>query len=218
MPLQSLEEFNNCFFSEYRTNVQQCRFVVKSSGRGRSKNYGPAALISDILFYLAIAMVLLVVVTSGSASGAPKVIAGFSYFTVLSASMQSEIPQGSFILVQEANPGSLKVGDTVTYMRDRNTTVTHKIIGIYENYQNGGAIGFITQGVNNANPDKEIVHEANIVGKVILVLPGVGAVISSLRANLHVLFVMFALCLILSFSLRGIFVRPKNMGGGVAYG
>gem|GEM_PF-1624581 len=167
------------------------------------KKAGVLASISDLIFYVAICVILVTAIFSGGGVGAPKMIMGYSYFTVLTSSMQDEIPKGSFILVHKTDPQDLQIGDNITYLRDQSTSVTHKIIGIQENYQDSGARGFITKGVNNENPDNDIVHAANVVGKVTLSLPGVGAAISYLRANIYLVFIMFGLCVVLSFCIRG---------------
>ena len=158
---------------------------------------------ADILFYMAILVTFFTVLTSGSESGKPKSVFGYTYFTVLSNSMMEEIPKGSFVLVKQTDPRELEAGDNITFLRDRYDTVTHKIIDIYENYDNSGARGFRTKGTHNANPDSDIVYEANVIGKVVLVLPGVGAAVAGLGANLHIVFIMFSLCVVLSFSIRG---------------
>ena len=197
-------------------HIEQLKQSERQNG-SKKKNRSLFGLISDILFYTALFIVMLSVLTSGSKDGAPRMFMGYSYFTVLTSSMQDEIPRGSFILVRETDPQELNAGDNITYMRDASTTVTHKIIDIYENYQNSGARGFQTKGVNNINPDKDIVYEANVVGKVILVLPRVGAIISSLKENIYIVFIIFGLCVALSFLLRRLFVEsskgnPENSG------
>ena len=174
------------------------------------KERGLFTAISDMLFSLAIVMILFVVLFSGTESGRPKTIFNYSYFTVVSPSMQDEIPQGSFILVKSIDPQKLKVGDNITYMADRSTSVTHKIVGIYENYDSSGALGFQTKGVNNTNPDQDIVYEASIVGKVVFVLPVFGTVLSHLSENVFLVFIIFGLCVLLSFFLRGVFTKSAK--------
>ena len=85
-------------------------------------------LLSDMLFYTAISVILLTAFSYDSKSGAPRTFMGYSYFTVLTSSMQSEIPKDSFILVKQTNPKKLKIGDNITYMRNADTSITHKII------------------------------------------------------------------------------------------
>ena len=179
--------------------------IRKGQPEPGKKQRGKAAVIADIVFYMAIGLVLLIAISSGSSGGAPRSIMGYSYFTVLTSSMQKEIPKGSLILVRQVEPQKLEVGNNITFMRDASTSVTHKIVGIYENYQGSGGRGFQTQGVNNANPDREIVYENNVVGKVLFGVPMAGAVLSGLAANIYIVFIVFGLCLILSFSLRGLF-------------
>ena len=172
------------------------------------KKYGLLTAMSDIIFSLAIVMILFIALIPNPNSGAPKTIFNYSCFTVLTPSMQDEIPQGSFILVKKIDPRKLKAGDNITYMADRGTSVTHKIVDIYDNYGNSGAMGFQTQGVNNANPDREIVYEANLIGKVVLVIPVAGAILANLGENIFLVFIIFILCVLLSFFLRGVFRKP----------
>ncbi|MCL2083650.1 MAG: signal peptidase I [Oscillospiraceae bacterium] len=183
--------------------------------RGKEKR-GILAAASDMMFYLAILVMFFSILTSGTDGGRPKSIFGYSYFTVISNSMKDEIPKGAFVLVKETAPRGLEIGDNITFMRDRYDSVTHKIINIYENYDNSGARGFQTKGVNNLNPDRDIVYEASVIGKVILVLPGLGAAISYLGENIHIVFIVFAVCVIASFGLRGVFAGPSGKTGAGA--
>ena len=203
MVLKTLEELNLEFMME--AEPHKARFTFKKWKR-------IPVLVADLVFYVAILAILFSALTSGVNDGKPKSIFGYSYFTVLSGSMQNEIPQGSFILTYATNPQKLAVGDVITFMTDKGITVTHKITDIYENYGGSGSRGFQTKGVNNVNPDKEPVLEENIVGKVILSIPAMGAIVAYLNENIFLVFIMFGLCVILSFCLRGIFEKK----GGAA--
>lgn len=167
---------------------------------------------SDVLFYLAIFIILIFALNSGANGGPPRVVMGYSAFTVLSSSMQSEIPRGSLIFVKVADPRDIKVGDNITYMRDSSTSVTHKVTRIFENYQSSGARGFETKGVNNLNPDEDIIYSSAVVGKVVFTVPGAGGAIAYMNSNLHVVFIIFGLFMVLSFCLRSLFGRPKKCG------
>lgn len=184
--------------TEYQEELQQ--------PKKKRKRKSVFAYISDLLFSAAIILILLTILTSAPTDGAPKMFMGYSYFTVLTPSMQNEIPKGSLILVKQTDPNALKIGDNVTYMRDATTSVTHKIIDIYDNYENSGSRGFQTKGVNNINPDKDIVFAKNIVGKVIFVLPKAGIAISYLSENIYIVFIIFGLFVAISFLIRLLFV------------
>lgn len=230
MALRTLDELNSEFAANHQAHDREperdpiiplvieveppkpVQHPVRHKDKKKPKMF---ALVSDVLFYAAILLILITVATSGTNSGKPKSIFGFSYFTVISGSMADEIPKGSFILVKQVDPQELKIGDNVTYMYGTDKTITHKIMTVYENYQNTGSRGFETKGTNNTRPDEEIVHEDDVVGKVIFTLPAAGAVMSSLGENVHIVFILFALCIVFSFSIRGLFVRQaKNEEGG----
>jgi len=185
-------------------------FKNRSASTRTNKGNRLFSAISDMLFSLSIVMILFVVLVPNANGGTPKRILKYTYFTVVSQSMQDEIPQGSLILVKHIDPSKLEPGDNITFMVDHNMTVTHKIVGIYENYDNSGARGFQTKGVNNLNPDRDIVYEANLVGKVILVLPALGVALSYLSENVFLVFIIFSLSVLLSFLLRGVFGNPAK--------
>jgi signal peptidase I len=115
-------------------------------GKSNKKRRGIFSVISDILFYIAIFTVVVVILISGEQGGKPRMYMGYSYFTVLTGSMQQELPKGSLILVKQTDPKELNVGDNITFIKDAATSVTHKIIDIYDNYDNSGMRGFKTKG------------------------------------------------------------------------
>jgi len=179
----------------------------------KKKRKNAFLILSDVIFYAAVVFILFTIATS-SQNGSPRMFWGYSYFTVLTSSMQSEIPKGSFILVKQVEPGELKVGDDITYIRSDNNTVTHKIINIYTNYADSGELGFQTQGVNNALPDENVVYAQNVVGKVVYSVPRLGAFITNLRANIFYVFLVFGLMILMSFVLRKIFSKPSSPESG----
>ncbi|MCL2707656.1 MAG: signal peptidase I [Defluviitaleaceae bacterium] len=172
---------------------------------GAKKRGGFITTVSDAMFSVAVIMVLFIAVVSGAESGGSRKIFGYSFFTVISPSMQDEIPINSFILVKHIEPGVLKEGDNITYMAGIGATVTHKVIRIYENYDGAGGRGFQTKGTENPSPDPEIVEASSVVGKVVLVLPVLGAAMKFMSDNVFAVFVIFCLCMPLSFFLRGAF-------------
>ena len=169
--------------------------------------------LSDVLYYLGLGIVILIMMTHSAKTGAPKMLLGYTCFTVLTSSMQSEIPRGSLILVKQADPKSIQAGDDITYMRDESTSITHKVIQVIENFQGSGKRGFQTKGVNNPAPDDAIVYEGNVVGVVILHVPILGAALSFIRENLFMVFVVLGLMVLLSFALRLLFAPSDSERG-----
>ena len=169
--------------------------------RKKKRKRGALTVISDILFCLAI-LVVLASILAHLYGVSPKLDVGYSYYTVLTGSMQDEIPRGSLILIRRTDPLKLKEGDNITYTRGQGDAVTHKIVSVYENYQDSGARGFQTKGVNNGSADREIVPEENVIGRVILTVPAAGAAMAYLGENIHIVFIVFGFCAALYFVIR----------------
>ena len=125
--------------------------------------------------------------------------------------MQPEIPKGSLILVHHTDPLALENGDNITFMRNWRTAITHKIVDIHENYQGSGSRGFQTQGTNNTNPDREVVLEENVVGKVKLVIPHVGTVLSRLGDNIYIIYIILGASIALSLTVN--YIKKKKYEG-----
>lgn len=124
--------------------------------------------VNELIFYLVLVLIVVGTFVAKSGSGdTPITMGGYSVFTVLTGSMQKEIPQGSLIITKREDPSALQIGDTITYMANQTTVVTHQIVGIIENYLDTGARAFETQGVMNDLPDKLPVPAVNVIGKVI---------------------------------------------------
>lgn len=99
---------------------------------------------------------------------------GFSAAVVVSGSMHDAIEIDDMILIQAR--ADYAVGDVITFQSDGNL-VTHRVVA-------RAAEGFITKGDANNTIDSEPVAPETVVGKVVLVIPGVGAAIAFLRTPL----------------------------------
>ena len=135
--------------------------------------------------------------------GNKKTVLGYSFMSVLTWSMQSEIPQGSMVIIKQVDANTLQVGDDITYMKDAHTSVTHRVISITENYEETGARGFTTQGIENDTPDFEIVPAVNVVGKVVFHIPRLGEWLTWLREHLMIMLLFTAGCILFVLLLKG---------------
>jgi len=169
-------------------------------------------ILRDILFYVALAAVVVAVFLFRSAAGgAPVTFMGFSAMRVLTASMQAEIPQGSLIITRSVDPDSLEIGDDITYLAGEATTITHRIVGISENFNGSGERAFVTQGIMNETPDELRVPAANVVGKVIFHNLFLGRLLNFVHENWGWLAIMLILFIGLYESLKIVF---KESGTG----
>lgn len=116
-------------------------------------------IITTFLLLLLVFMIGLVVITQVSNKSTP-IFLGYEFKTVLSGSMEPEIPIGSLIGIRSVeNSEYFQKNDIITYQTPDEILVTHRIIEV----KNKGK-EFITQGDNNDAPDVESVLHQNIVG------------------------------------------------------
>ena len=190
--------------------------VPSAAEKPAKKKY---AWIGEVAFYLFLILIIAgAILVKSNSGGRPITIAGFSAFTVLTSSMESEIPKGSLVIVKDTDPKMLAIGDDITYMVSETTSVTHRIIGIHENYQNTGQRGFETKGVMNPEPDKEIVAAANVVGRVVFHNKALGMVGGFINNNWPFLIfaavVIFGLTAFLKWNFRQIDEEEKKKQTG----
>ena len=119
-------------------------------------------------------LVVVVVVLALLLAGAR--IFGLQVYTVLSGSMEPNYHVGSVIYVKEVDPGSLEVGDAISFMISENTVATHRIIEVLPDEEDPNVIRFRTKGDNNDIEDTNPVHCNNVLGKVVGTIPLLGYV------------------------------------------
>ena len=95
-------------------------------------------------------------------------ILGYRVFTVATGSMEPVYMVNDVILVKEVDPSTLKVGDDIAYLGNRDENkgliITHRIIRIETN--ESGEIRYFLKGVNNEYEDPSIAG-SQIFGKVL---------------------------------------------------
>ena len=107
-------------------------------------------------------------------------LAGYSLYTVISGSMEPEIPVGSLVFVADADPASIEEDDVIAFYGavDSSAVVTHRVVG------NSPAMGeFITKGDANEERDVNPVSYSEFIGKVEHVIPGAGGIAETLAGS-----------------------------------
>lgn len=99
-----------------------------------------------------------------------------NYYYMNSASMQSEIPKGSLVLVQEIGVHELKKGDIITFYNEKGLSVTHQIVDILIDEEE---LLFCTKGSDNKLRDEALIAKEQVVGKVIFHVPFLGKIFSA---------------------------------------
>lgn len=91
---------------------------------------------------------------------------GFGTAVVLSGSMEDAISVNDLVIYKSQD--SYRRGDIISY-NTGSSLVTHRVVDVTET-------GYITKGDANNTPDSPILAE-QVVGRVLLIVPGVGAAI-----------------------------------------
>lgn len=168
------------------------------------------SLAGDLLFYGFLVALVVVTVRQLTSSGAPKRIAGYSAAVVLSGSMQDVIPKDSLIITRQVDPNSLSIGDDITYLLDPTTTVTHRIVGITEDYLSTGQRAFWTQGTMNEEQDELPAPAVNVVGKVVFHSLLLGRIIQQIQRNWPLLLFFLVVASALIRFLKWLYRRPQQ--------
>ena len=99
---------------------------------------------------------------------------GLQVYTVLSGSMEPELPVGAIVYVREVDPGTLELRDVITFRLSEETTVTHRIIDIIHDENNPQHVRYRTKGDSNDVEDGTLLEPEDIIGKVIFKIPYMG--------------------------------------------
>ena len=121
---------------------------------------------------------------------------GYAYQIGKNNSMHPTLKPNDFIITKEQS--SYKVGDIITFVsKDTKKITTHRIVQITEN-------GFITRGDYEfvSGDDKEIT-KADIIGKVVAVLPKGGTVLVIMKNPLGA-FIIIAIIVVCFFLVQSL--------------
>jgi len=113
---------------------------------------------------------------------------GFQAKSIATGSMRPAIPVGSLVIIHKVPLNQLQVGNIVTYTKSVNppVTITHRL---FSKTTKNGIPYFVTKGDANAEPDPAIPGGA-IIGRVILVAPGVGSVATFTKTPLGLVIIV----------------------------
>ena len=103
---------------------------------------------------------------------------GLKLYCIQTGSMEPGYPVGMMIVVEPVDFEQLKIGDVITFAKDIDTVVTHRIVDIDSEQQL-----ITTKGDNNNVQDGSPVSYRNVVGRVKFGIRGIGYFILILNTN-----------------------------------
>lgn len=104
-------------------------------------------------------------------------IFGFSSAIVLTGSMSGSIEPNDVVVTQKQD--GYAVGDIITFDSE-GTSVTHRIIAVDDE-------GYHTKGDANNTADRLTASQESVTGKVVLVIPRIGALLRFVRTPIGIL-------------------------------
>jgi len=197
---KSLEEINHSF-TKQRPPGSEAPAKQKNTPVLK-KRYKWVTVVSNVIFYLVIAGMLIAAIAFAQSSNYQKSIFGYRFYNVLSDSMTDAYPRGTMLAVKQTDPGEIKIGDDITFVSDTGAVVTHRVVEVIGDYNNSGSYGYRTKGVNNWYPDDVIVYAANVLGRVDKSIPKLGLVFYWLGSHIFGILVLLILSLVFSFAIR----------------
>lgn len=124
---------------------------------------------------------------------------GIRVFYVESGSMEPAISTGSMVVVRQDN--NYQVGDIVTAQPPDGTkvTVTHRVFEVITNDESESK-SFRLKGDANNDPDRLVIPENRIVGKVLFQVPIVGRLIGFAQSQIGFMLVVIMPATILAYN------------------
>jgi len=149
--------------------------------------------------------VTLFTIVSMNFFGKDKTLLGYSYYIVLSDSMnnpdaETYFAAGDIVVTKKVDTTTIKPGDIITFVSEAKVsigqTITHMVREVSED-ENGKLI-FITYGINTGVTDETPVHAVNVKGVYQFKLPKMGTLFNWLKTPagfLCLILIPFALIL-----------------------
>ena len=128
----------------------------------------------------ALGTILLIVLILGCLPLTVPRIFGYQLYTVISGSMEPEIPVGSLVYIKSMEPEDVEEKDVIAFYggRDTSAIITHRVV------ENRVIMGeFITKGDANQTQDMNPVDYDEFIGRVELSIPTVGGIAQSLTSK-----------------------------------
>ena len=161
----------------------------------RKKNIEIIQKILGIILIIMIYNMILIFISSDNLNNGVGLF-GYKACIITSSSMEPSIYYGDVVVIKECKEKELQTGDVITFKQNQEV-ITHRILKIEENQQNGEKT-YITKGDNNNIEDTEKITYSKIEGKCVLTIPYLGKTILALDNKIIVLIIILII-LILSF-------------------
>lgn len=127
-------------------------------------------------------------------------IAGATPYSVVSSSMEPDLPSGSLVVVRPVDPAAIGLGSVITYQLESGeaAVVTHRVVAVETAID--GELRFVTQGDANDAPDTDRVRPVQIRGERWYAVPRLGHLNALLTGSERQLVAVVVASLLLGYS------------------
>ncbi|HVK29438.1 MAG TPA: signal peptidase I [Nocardioides sp.] len=119
-------------------------------------------------------LVILTAVAAVALAVAIPRIAGGTPYTVLTGSMEPDLPPGTLVVVRPVDPEDIALGDVITFQLEsgKPTVATHRVVAVGTRLD--GEQVFTTRGDANGTPDRNPVRAVQVQGRLWYSVPYLG--------------------------------------------
>ena len=155
----------------------------------------------------------MVYVLAQKARGEVPKFFGFCVLQIVSGSMETEIPTGSYILVKETDADEIEKDDIISFYSSDPSIYgylnTHRVV---EKIEGENGIEFVTRGDANATDDEYVAKADNLIGKYVKTLTVLTVTVEFFAVNgFAVVGVMLVLSVGMIFATA--FIKSKEEKG-----
>ncbi|TXK17772.1 signal peptidase I [Homoserinibacter sp. GY 40078] len=127
---------------------------------------------------------------------------GSTPYTILTSSMEPNMPAGTLIVVKPTDVDDIQMGDVITYQLNsgQSEVVTHRVIAIQGENLTDGERHFITQGDANSAPDENPVREVQVRGTVWYSVPWIGWVNNLVNGDMRAVVIPIVAVLLFGYA------------------
>ena len=146
------------------------------------------------LWWLCLVGGLIVIVTLIAAHMRGEVprLFGYSLINIVSGSMEPDIGQGAYIIIEDVDPEEVEKGDIICFYSTDPSIYgypnTHRVVE--EPYEKDGEIYYVTKGDANLLPDKQPAQGSRLIGRHVTNLDALTSFLSFISNNMLIVIVL----------------------------
>ena len=163
---------------------------------------------------LVVGAVLIVTLIAAHMRGEVPRLFGYSLLNIVSGSMDPEIKQGEYILIEEVDPSEVREDDIICFYSTDPTIYgypnTHRVVE--EPYIQDGEYYFVTKGDANLLPDTLPAEGSRLIGRHVTNLTAVSSFLEFISNNMLIVIVLPLGCGMLIMFIGSVMMAKKTAG------